>query len=74
MQQPRADHALSLRARSLTRSALTGRDTRELTDVDEFAAVLADEFRLPPLPPADLAALWRRAGEQQTAWIAAQRS
>ncbi|BCJ27808.1 arylamine N-acetyltransferase family protein [Actinocatenispora sera] len=48
-------------------------DTRELTDVDEFAAVLADEFGLPPLPPADLATLWRRAGEQQAAWNAAQR-
>jgi N-hydroxyarylamine O-acetyltransferase len=73
VQQPRADHALALRARSLTRSTLAGRDTRELTDVDEFAAVLADEFGLPPLPPAELAELWRRAGEQQTAWAAVQR-
>ncbi|MEV0842851.1 arylamine N-acetyltransferase [Actinocatenispora sera] len=73
VQQPRADHSLSLRGRSLIRSALAGRDTRELTDVDEFAAVLADEFGLPPLPPADLATLWRRAGEQQAAWNAAQR-
>jgi N-hydroxyarylamine O-acetyltransferase len=74
VQQPRADHSLSLRARSLIRSALTGRDIRELTDVDEFAAVLADEFGLPALPPAELAQLWRRTGAQQAAWNAAPRS
>ncbi|BCJ38069.1 acetyltransferase [Actinocatenispora thailandica] len=72
VQQPRADHSLSLRARSLTRSALAGRETRELTEIDEFAAVLVDEFGLPALPPDELAALWRRAGAQQTAWHAAQ--
>lgn len=74
VQQPRADHSLSLRARSLTRSALAGRDTRELTDVDEFAAVLADEFGLPPLPRNEIGQLWHRSGEQQAAWLAAQRA
>jgi len=70
VQQPRADHTLSLRARSLIRSSTAGHDRRVLAGRDEFASVLADEFGLPPLPGDDLDVLWPRTGEQQAVWDA----
>lgn len=71
VQQPRVDHAVCLRARSLFWQGPSGRRVRELTDRDEFVALLTDEFGLPALPPGDVARLWRRSGAQQEAWRAA---
>ncbi len=74
VQQPRADHALVLQARSLTRRGPAGRQVRELTDRAELVAVLAGEFGVPVAELGDpaLDRLWWLSGRQQTAWQRAQ--
>jgi N-hydroxyarylamine O-acetyltransferase len=72
VQQPRADHVLVLRARTVTvfdPKLAEGRSKRMLADEAEFADLLAAEFGL-SLPAPDLAALWERACAQHQRWKA----
>lgn len=72
VQQPYADHARALRARTLLRLSPAGTRQVTLSGRDELAATLTG-FGVPvaALGPAALDELWRRSGERQRAWDAA---
>ncbi|MCH7231673.1 arylamine N-acetyltransferase [Glycomyces sp. L485] len=66
VQQPRADHNLALRSRTLTvtdPARPEGKRTRILENLDEFTRVLEREFGLAP-PRPDVEALWEKACDQ----------
>ncbi|WP_162145919.1 arylamine N-acetyltransferase family protein [Glycomyces tenuis] len=76
VQQPRADHVLVLRARTVTvfdPKLPEGKSARVLDDAEAFAELLAAEFGL-SLPERELAALWDRARAQHQRWKARRSS
>jgi N-hydroxyarylamine O-acetyltransferase len=72
VQRPYADRVVSLRSRTLSVDGPGLAERRLLSEPDELADVLLDEFAIDPtvLGPARLERLWERACVQHDAWLA----